>query len=46
MKHYNGLDYREIAEILRISVGTVKSLHFKAVRNLRGYLGPQLGIQP
>jgi RNA polymerase sigma-70 factor (ECF subfamily) len=46
MKHYNGLDYREIAEVLRISVGTVKSLHFKAVRNLRGYLGPQLGILP
>jgi RNA polymerase sigma-70 factor (ECF subfamily) len=46
MKHYNGLDYREIGEILNISVGTVKSLHFKAVRNLRVYLGPQLGIKP
>jgi RNA polymerase sigma-70 factor (ECF subfamily) len=46
MKHYNGLDYREIGEILGISVGTVKSLHFKAVRNLRAHLGPQLGIKP
>lgn len=46
MKHYNGLDYREIGEVLDISTGTVKSLHFKAVRNLRGYLGPQLGMKP
>jgi len=45
MKHYNGLDYREIAEILNIRLGTVKSLHFKAVRNLRRLLGPQLGIE-
>jgi len=44
LKHYNGFDYREIAEIMDISVGTVKSLHFKAVRNLRAGLGPQLGI--
>jgi len=45
MKHYNGLDYREIAEILNIRLGTVKSLHFKAVRNLRRLLGPQLGME-
>jgi len=46
MKHYNGLDYREIAEVLDISTGTVKSLHFKAVRNLRALLSPQLGMKP
>jgi RNA polymerase sigma-70 factor, ECF subfamily len=46
MKHYNGLDFREISEILAISTGTVKSLHFKAVRNLRGLLSPQLGMKP
>ena len=46
MKHYNGLDYREIAQILDISIGTVKSLHFKAVRNLRVLLSPQLGMKP
>ncbi len=45
MKHYNGLDYREIAEILNVRLGTVKSLHFKAVRNLRRLLGPQLGME-
>jgi RNA polymerase sigma-70 factor (ECF subfamily) len=45
MKHYNGLDYREIAEVLNIRLGTVKSLHFKAVRNLRRLLGPQLGME-
>jgi len=27
-------------------VGTVKSLHFKAVRNLKHWLSPQLGMQP
>jgi RNA polymerase sigma-70 factor (ECF subfamily) len=46
MKHFNGLEYREIAQVLGISVGTVKSLHFKAVRNLKNWLSPQLGIQP
>jgi RNA polymerase sigma-70 factor, ECF subfamily len=46
MKHYNGLDYREIAQVLDISTGTVKSLHFKAVRNLRVFLSPQLGMKP
>jgi len=45
MKHFNGLEYREIAQVLGISVGTVKSLHFKAVRNLKNWLSPQLGIQ-
>jgi len=46
MRHYNGLEYREIAQIMGISVGTVKSLHFKAVRNLKHWLSPQLGMQP
>jgi RNA polymerase sigma-70 factor (ECF subfamily) len=46
MKHYNGLQYKEIAEVLHISTGTVKSLHFKAVQNMKKYLSPQLGIQP
>lgn len=46
MKHYNGLQYNEIAEILHISVGTVKSLHFKAVQNMKKLLSPQLGMQP
>lgn len=45
MKHYNGLQYREIAQVLDISVGTVKSLHFKAVQRLKGLLGPYLGIE-
>jgi RNA polymerase sigma-70 factor (ECF subfamily) len=46
MRHFNGLEYKEIAQILGISVGTVKSLHFKAVRNLKNWLSPQLGMQP
>ena len=43
MKHYNQHKYSEIAQILNISLGTVKSLHFKAVRNLRGLMSPYLG---
>jgi len=45
MKHYNGLQYQEIAQVLKISVGTVKSLHFKAVQNLRRLLGPHLRME-
>ncbi|MBL7082991.1 MAG: RNA polymerase sigma factor [Candidatus Aminicenantes bacterium] len=43
MKHYNQLKYREIAQILDISLGTAKSLHFKAVQNLRGLIAPYMG---
>jgi len=42
MKHYNDLEYREIAMILKISTGTAKSLHFKAVQNLRALMTPHL----
>jgi len=45
MKHYNQFKYREIAQILDISLGTAKSLHFKAVQNLRGLMAPYLGRQ-
>jgi RNA polymerase sigma-70 factor (ECF subfamily) len=45
MKHYNQLKYKEIAEVLGISLGTVKSLHYKAVQNLRGLITPHLGGQ-
>jgi len=43
MKHYNQLQYNEIAQILNIASGTVKSLHFKAVQNLRTLMSPYLG---
>lgn len=43
MKHYNHLHYNEIAQILNIALGTVKSLHFKAVRNLRTHMSPYMG---
>jgi RNA polymerase sigma-70 factor (ECF subfamily) len=43
LHHYEELKYEEIARRLRISVGTVKSLHFKAIQKLRKALAPQLG---
>jgi len=45
MRHYNELQFNEISEALQISVGTAKSLHFKAVRNLRKWLTPQMGME-
>jgi len=35
LKHFNHLKLKEIAGILDISVGTVKSTHFRAVNHLR-----------
>ena len=44
MRHYNELQFQEISETLQISVGTAKSLHFKAVQNLKKWLIPYLGM--
>lgn len=44
MRHYNELQFNEISEAMHISVGTAKSLHFKAVRNLKKWLTPELGM--
>ncbi len=35
MKNYEGLKYKEISKILKISVGTVKSLNHRAIKNLQ-----------
>lgn len=43
LHHYEDLKYEEIAQRLKISVGTVKSLHFKAIQKLKDILAPQLG---
>lgn len=45
LKQYNQLEYREIAEILNVATGTVKSLHFKALQNLRTWMSPYMGSQ-
>ncbi|MFA9453744.1 MAG: RNA polymerase sigma factor [Candidatus Aminicenantaceae bacterium] len=46
MRHYNQLHYTEIAQILNIAVGTVKSLNFKAIQNLKAHMSPYVGAQP
>ena len=43
MRHYDQLKNEDIAAALGISIGTVKSLHFKAIRNLRALMGPYMG---
>ncbi len=45
MRHYNQLKNEEIARALDISIGTVKSLHFKAIQNLRVLMEPYLGCR-
>jgi RNA polymerase sigma-70 factor (ECF subfamily) len=46
MCHYNGLKLNETAEILNITIGTVKSLLFRAIRKLRKELSPFLNEYP
>jgi len=43
LKQINELKFDEIAQVLGIAPGTVKSLHFKALRHLRHHLQPLLG---
>lgn len=45
LRHYNQLKNEEIARSLGISLGTVKSLHFKALQNLRALMEPYLGCR-
>jgi RNA polymerase sigma-70 factor (ECF subfamily) len=41
LSHYSDLKYREIADVMDIPVGTVKSRIFSALGKLREKLGPQ-----
>jgi RNA polymerase sigma-70 factor (ECF subfamily) len=43
MRHYNEFKIREIAEVLDVSPGTVKSLLFRALRKLRKELSSSQG---
>jgi RNA polymerase sigma-70 factor, ECF subfamily len=45
LRHVDELQFNEISETMKISVGTVKSLHFKAVRNMKKWLSPYMGMQ-
>jgi len=46
MCHYNGLKLKETAEILNVTIGTVKSLLFRAIRKLRKELSPFMNKYP
>ncbi len=45
MKQYNQFEYSEIAQILNVATGTVKSLHFKATQKLRTLVSPYMRSQ-
>jgi RNA polymerase sigma-70 factor (ECF subfamily) len=38
MRHYSGLKHHEVAEILGLSVGTIKSLYHRAVKSIKKHL--------
>jgi len=38
LKHYNGLKHHEISSMLDLSVGTIKSLYHRSIKNLKKYL--------
>jgi RNA polymerase sigma-70 factor, ECF subfamily len=44
LRHMNELQFNEISETMNISVGTAKSLHHKAVRNMKKWLSPYMGV--
>ncbi|MCC7293386.1 MAG: sigma-70 family RNA polymerase sigma factor [Phycisphaerales bacterium] len=46
LRHYHDLPYREIAEVMEISVGAVESLLFRARQNLRARLLPGFDDSP
>ena len=48
LRHYQQLKLREIASVLEVSEGTVKSVLFRALRRLRKALSfyrPELGLK-
>ncbi len=42
LRHFQGFTYEEIAEVLDVAVGTVKSLHFKALERVKSLVGRRL----
>lgn len=46
LRHYEELDLKSIAEILQISVGTVKIYHFRGLRKIRKELADFRGPAP
>lgn len=45
MRHYNDLKLNEIAEIMNVRIGTVKSLLFRALKKIRKEISPYLDHQ-
>ena len=35
LRHYNDLPFKEISHILKITIGSVKSMHFRAIKKLQ-----------
>ena len=45
LRHFQGFSYEEVASTLGIAVGTVKSLHFKALERLKSLVGQRLATR-
>ncbi len=47
LKHFHGLKHQEISEQLDLSVGTIKTLYHRSIKNLKKYLiSPEMGVNP
>jgi RNA polymerase sigma-70 factor, ECF subfamily len=42
LRHYSGYKHHEIATMLNLSVGTIKSLYHRSVQSLKKSLGPEI----
>ena len=44
LKHYQGLKHQEISDMLNLSVGTIKALYHRSIKNLKKHMvGVQIG---
>ena len=46
LKHYDGMKHQEISILLNLSVGTIKTLYHRSIKNLKKNLGTHFGVTP
>lgn len=46
LKHYDGMKHQEISILLNLSVGTIKTLYHRSIKNLKKNLGAHFGVTP
>jgi len=46
LKHYNGMKHHEISCLMDLSVGTIKTLYHRSIKNLKKNLRENYGVAP